>query len=234
VADLRAAQKAAVNRNDRDEAAAIEAELALLVGRARVTVQAAANWQRVGTLPRGTYRVTASGTWSNNGQWTFGPAGSGTDDGGVRNLGVLQARVGDLVVDVGANGTLGVESATSELHMRMADSRFDDNTGEVQVEIQRIEGGESPRELGEVKKALAGTWAIRSPEWNENWTFTEDGKMRTAAGVTAVWVLDARGKSVLIRLENGKVETFFLLLKPQGTPGRFSNGHAFTATKQEY
>lgn len=240
VADLRAAQKVAENRDDLDEATAIataisglEAELALLAGRLRFTVDAASNWQRVGTLPRGTYRVTASGTWSNNGEWTFGPAGSGVDDGGVRNLGVLQAKVGDRLVDVGAEGAVGVEAQSAELHMRMADSRFDDNAGEVQVEIRRVESGEFPAELREVQKGLAGIWAIRSPEWNEDWTFTEDGKMTTAAGVTAVWVLDARAKCVLIRLKNGKVETFLLPLKLEGTQGRFSNGQRFTATKKK-
>jgi hypothetical protein len=238
VQDLRAAERAAPGQKDADEAAAIataisgaEAELALLSGRVRVTVKAAAGWQRVGTLPRGTYRLTGSGTWSNNGESRFGPAGSGVDDGGVRNLGVLQARVRDRVVDVGANGAIGAEGL-SEFYLRMADSRFDDNTGEVQVEVRRIEGGESPRELREVQKSLAGTWAIRSPEWNEEWTFTGDGRMTTAAGVTAVWVLDAQAGSVLIRLENGKVETLLLPLKPDGTKGRFNTGSEFTATKK--
>jgi hypothetical protein len=138
------------------------------------------------------------------------------DDGGVRNLGVLQARVRGHVVDVGANGAIGAE-ALSDFSLRMADSRFDDNTGEVHVEIRRVESGEFPNELREAQKILAGAWSIRSPEWHEDWVFTEDGRMRTAAGVTAAWVLDAREKSVLIRLENGKVETFLLPLKPEGT-----------------
>jgi predicted nucleic acid-binding protein len=56
-----------------------------------------------------------------------------------KRLGVLQVRVGDRVVDVGANGTFGVEAESAELHMRMADRRFDDNAGKVRVEIRRVE-----------------------------------------------------------------------------------------------
>lgn len=143
ITDLRAAQKVALNRKDVDEATAIasaikvlEAEVALLAG-LQVTVRADANWQRVMTLPRGMYKVVAAGRWSNDGRKRFGPEGGGFSDGGIRNMGVLQAKVGDRVVDVGASGTISVEADTAELHLRMADSRFDDNTGEVQVGLVR-------------------------------------------------------------------------------------------------
>jgi hypothetical protein len=148
LAELKAAQATALRTKNVDEVTAIAARLrevqyeldAFDPNGLRGVVVAKAAWQRVATLPSGTYAVTAGGQWvfdaKTGAEGTCGPDGGKYNFNG-QTVGCLVARVaGGSPVKIGSKGTLVVPDKAL-VEMRCWDGSVDDNRGEVKVVIVR-------------------------------------------------------------------------------------------------
>jgi hypothetical protein len=147
LADLEKAKGAAMRAEDLEEANAIDSLIAETEGEVdglafkglRGVVNAQKNWQRVAVLAEGRYRIRAKGSWTS---WEgrikpFGPDGEADHED---RRGVLEGRFGEdgQPFQVGSDLEFDVTSNETDLFLRMRDLHQYDNSGSVQVMIERL------------------------------------------------------------------------------------------------
>jgi hypothetical protein len=107
-----------------------------------------------------------------------------------------------------------LEAAYSEAVKAYTKTKKDDEAAAVEKELENFR-------KGDIKSVLLGTWRVSVGSYKGDWTFKEDGTVKSTSGVTSgKWTLEvAKGRVLIAWANNGGLDKFDLPLSPRGTTG---------------